>query len=222
MQINNSIYYRLLLLLVIAFPSVIYSQSDTYPKQIGIGLKGGTTYNNLVVSFPIQQINSNIIPSYGLIFTYIDKKTVGLQLEINYITKSWEEKTIDNYLYNAEINYLEIPMFTTLHFGNRFKFIINFGPYLSILLDQVGNLESIQDSEYFPYYENRVPRKGDFGLSGGAGLRLKTKVGLFQLEMRYSQSFQNLYDPTISNLDYSVMQTLGVYLSYQFLFSNDR
>jgi len=222
-HINTPKYYRLLLILAIFIPGILVAQTDvSYSKQMAIGLKGGATWSNLVVSFPIQQMNNSFVPSYGLIFTYTDKKTVGIQFEVNYVTKKWEEKTIDNFLYKAELDYLEIPMFTTLHFGNKLKFIINFGPYLGIVLNQhAEESEGFQDSEYYLNYENRIPRKGDFGLNGGAGVRYKTKFGLFQAEIRYIHSLQYIYDANVSTLEYSAMQTVGVYLSYQFLFANE-
>ncbi len=201
-------------------PGMIFSQEDSYPKQIGFGLKSGATLSSLSVGIPIKQISSEIIPTYGLIFSYTDKKYVGIQLEINYVTKSWEENPIGDYIFAAKLDYIEIPMLTTLHFGNRFKFFFNFGPYLSFLLKEESSHDVAVESDYFAYYENRIPRKGDFGMTGGAGFRLQTKIGLFQTEARYTFGFQNLYDSQKSNLDYSNMTTIGVYLSYQFSFSN--
>lgn len=224
MRINNSLYNRFLIFLVFLVPGIAFGQAEenNYPKQMGFGIKAGATYSSLVIGIPLQQMSASIEPSFGLIFNYIDKKTVGIQLELNYVSKSWEENPSGNYLFNAKLDYIEIPMLTTLHFGNRLKFLVNFGPYISILLNEKISHNIDESSTYFEYYKNRSTRKGDFGMIGGAGLRLQTKLGLFQLEGRYTYGFQNLYDFEENNLDYSYMTTIGVYLSYQFLFSNDK
>jgi len=222
-RIKISKYYQLILILAVLIPVAIFGQDAevSYPKQIGIGLKSGATYSLLDVGIPVQQTNSSLVPSYGLIFSYIHAKTVGIQLEVNYVTKSWEENPIGDYFFNAKLNYIEIPMLTTLHFGNRFKFLINFGPYISILLKEESSHNIASESDYFSFYDSRSPRKGDFGIMGGAGFRLQTNIGLIQLEARYTYGFQNLYDVTETNLDYSNMTTIGFYLSYQFSFSDD-
>jgi len=222
-SIKNSTYYRLLLFLSFIVPGILFAQTaESYPKQMGFGIKGGATYNSLMLGIPLQQMNAGIDPTFGLMFSYIDKKTVGIQLELNYITKSWQENPSADLIFDAKLDYIEIPMLTTLHFGNRLKFLVNFGPYISILLNEESSYNLDQRSNYFEYYEKRAPRNGDFGMTGGAGLRLQTKIGLFQIEGRYTYSFQNLYDIEINNLEYSNMTTIGVYLSYQFLFANDK
>lgn len=157
-----------------------------------------------------------------MIFSYIDTKIVGIQIELNYLTKSWEESPVVDTTFNGKLTYLEIPLLTTFHFGNKFKFIVNGGPYLSILLNEESSHTVNTTSDYLDYYDNRIPRGGDFGLMGGAGFRLQTKIGLFQAEARYTFGFQNIYDPVESNLEFSNLTTLSVFLSYQILFSNGR
>ncbi|MBN1650962.1 MAG: PorT family protein [Bacteroidales bacterium] len=223
MQNNKIQYLSLLLILLLLIPDRSFSQDveQSYPKQIGIGLKSGITSSLIDVGIPVQQMSSTFVPTVGFIFTYIHAKTVGIQLEANYISKSWEENPISDYTFNTKLNYIEIPMLTTLHFGNRFKFLINFGPYISILLHEESSHNIAQESDYYPFYENRTARKGDFGMTGGAGFRLQTKIGLFQIEGRYTYGFQNVYDVDASNLDYSNLKTMAFYLSYQFSFSDD-
>jgi len=220
-QNKISLYYRLILFLTIISPGIIFAQTDnTYPTQMGFGIKTGITYSSLIIGIPIQQMNADIEPGFGLTFSYIDKKTVGIQLELNYISKSWKENPSGDYLFKSRLNYIEFPMLTTLHFGNRLKFIVNFGPYISVLLKEESSHNVDQTSNYFEFYEKRAPRKGDFGICGGAGLRYQSKLGLFQLEARYTYGFQNIYDPEKTNIDYSNMTSIGVFLSYQFLFAN--
>lgn len=251
---NRKIYYRLVLILALFLPVVLWSQteeqtkankdiqSDTLieakkgvqkevqiedisieqPKLLGIGIKSGVTYSSLFAKLPAKNVTGFVEPSYGLILSYVDQKIVGIQIELNYVTKSWEETPVADTSFNAKLTYLEIPLLTTLHFGNKFKFLVNGGPYLSILLNEESRHNINATSQYLPYYENRTPRGGDFGLMGGAGFRLQTKAGLFQIEARYSFGFQNTYDPVKSKLAYSNMTTMSVFLSYQFLFSHDR
>lgn len=223
MRNKKALQYCLMLFALMLAPQFIFAQADEiYPRQIGIGIKGGMANSSLSLGMPLplKQMNSSFVPSYGIIFTRIDKKYVGIQLEINYITKSWEENPAGDYLFNAKLNYIEIPMLTTLHFGNRFKFLVNFGPYLAILINEESSNGITPESPYFPYYEYRTPRKGDFGIIGGAGFRFINKLGIIQVEARYAYGFQNLYDSVKNNLDYSNLGTISVFLSYQILLSD--
>ena len=213
---------RLILFLALLFPELLIAQEKAHPKQMGIGFKAGINYSTIAIDLPLQQINPGIDPSFGLIFSYIDKKTVGIQMELNYLTKSWEEIPDANQSFSAQLNYLEIPLLTTLHFGKRLKFIINFGPYLNLLLKEQSQANLDSNSDFYPYYSNRTARGADFGLIGGGGLRLKTKLGLFQVEARYSYGFQNIYDITKSGLNYSDLSQVNLSLAYQFLIFNEK
>ncbi|MFH0999557.1 MAG: porin family protein [Bacteroidota bacterium] len=213
----------LVLLIGFLFPKISLGQSDLDSKRImSIGIKSGASTSSLMIGIPIQKINAPILPSYGLIFSYLDKKIVGIQLEVNFLSKQWEENPIGDYNFNSTLNYIEIPMLTSLHFGNKFKFLINFGPYLSFLINEQSSHTIGQESEYYPYYHERIPKNADFGLSAGAGFRFQSRIGIFQAEGRYTFGFQNLYDPEKSNLDYSNMQTISATISYQFVIFNGR
>ena len=217
MQINKYSYRLFFFFTILFVPFLLLGQTiETPAKNVGLGIKIGANYSSLNSSLPIQSTNSDILPSYGLIFSYTDKKVVGIQLEINYIQKSWIENPILSYQFESKLDYLEIPMLTTFHFGNRLKFIVNFGPYLSILLNKESNHNVAEDSEYYDYYEYRNAKGGDFGLLGGAGLRFRNKLGIFQLEGRYSYGFQNLYSSKETKLSYSNLMSFGLHLSYQF------
>ncbi|MBN2236639.1 MAG: PorT family protein [Bacteroidales bacterium] len=218
MQNNSYIIRKIGFLLIVLAPLLVAAQSaEDYPKTIGIGFKAGASYSNLSVGIPLQNSQGFIEPTYGLIFSYIDQKTVGIQIEVNYKSKRWEENPSADYLFQSKLDYLEIPLLTTLHFGNRMKFFVNFGPHLSLLVKKEWSDNIDAAAAAFPYYENRIPRKGDFGLTGGAGIRLQTGFGLIQTEARFTYSFQNLYDSTTTGLDYSNLQTIGITLSYQYL-----
>lgn len=219
---KNSIYYLLLFVLAAIVPNLSFAQTETmYPKQVGIGLRLGSTFSMMKIDLPTTQ-SSTLEPNFGLIFNYIDKKTVGIQLELNYVTKNWQENPSADLIFDAKMNYIEIPMLTTLHFGNKLKLLVNFGPYLSILLNETHSHNITTSSNYLQFYENRNPKKGDFGMTGGAGLRYQTKIGLFQLEGRYAYGFQNLYDADDSNLNYSNLTTISVFVSYQYLLFNGK
>ncbi len=213
---------RLIFFMLLLLPGFLFAQEEAYPKQMGIGFKGGLSYSTVAIDLPLQQINPGIDPSFGLIFSYVDKKTVGIQLELNYLTKSWEEIPDANQSFRVQLNYLEIPLLTTLHFGKRLKFIVNFGPYLNLLLHEQSQSNLDNNSDFYPYYSNRTPSGADFGLIGGGGLRLKTKLGLFQVEARYSYGFQNIYDITKSGLNFSNLSQINLSLSYQFLIFNEK
>lgn len=226
MKKTNTRFYTVVgLLLMLISPTILWGQTDVetpHPKHVGIGVKAGASFSRLVLGFPVQSMKGNITPSYGLIFSYVDTKIVGLQVEINYKSKSWEEIPSATNTFSSQLDYLEIPMLTTIHFGKKLKFFVNFGPYLAILLKQSQTTNVSTTSDAYQYYENRSPRKGDFGLTGGGGIRFHSKIGMFQLEARYTFGFQDIYDPKTSSIDFANMETMGVHFSYQLPLVNEK
>ena len=150
------------------------------PAEIYIGTSHGANasmmlFNPTVRQLPLLGYNG------GISFRYITQKHVGLQIELNYSQRGWEEED-GNYL--RRLDYIEMPFLTHIYLGNTHRFIFNVGPKVSYLLSESVLVNNTTNSEaeqhikpvYFPF---------DYGLAAGIGYNLHTrKIGVFQLELR--------------------------------------
>ena len=132
----------------------------------------------------------------GLAFRYITEKHVGLQIEMNYSQRGWDE---ESGLYSRRLNYLELPFLTHLYLGNTHRFIFNIGPKVSYLLNETVLINGMENSDaeqhvkpvYFPF---------DYGLTGGLGYNLHTRrAGVFQLELRAYYGLSDIFANTKSD-----------------------
>jgi hypothetical protein len=174
-------------------------KKDAFKSEIYLGVGGGVVSAGLDFMPAIQQ-SSMMGVHGGLSAKIITEKHLGLITEINYSQRGWTEEFDpgQDFSYSRTLNYLEIPFLTHIYFGKKFRFIVNAGPQISILLNdkqtmsqaladdiaekQAANPEGQIGIQYGPSDELK---RVDYGLTGGVGMELKTGVGDFNLEGRY-------------------------------------
>lgn len=164
------------------------------PAEIYIGPTFGANASMMLFNPSVRQIP---LPGYngGISFRYITQKHVGLQIELNYSQRGWEEEGGG---YVRKLDYVELPFLTHLYLGKTHRFIVNFGPKVSYLLSESVLVNTTgSDAEqhvkpvYFPF---------DYGLAAGAGYNLHTrKIGVFQLELRGYYGLSDLFANTKSD-----------------------
>ncbi len=174
-------------------------KKDTFKSEIYLGVGGGVVSAGLDFMPAIQQSFMMGVHG-GLSAKIITEKHLGLITEINYSQRGWTEEFDpgQDFSYSRTLNYLEIPFLTHIYFGKKFRFIVNAGPQISILLnDKQAMSQALADDiaekqaadpegpigiQYGPSDELK---RVDYGLTGGVGMELKTGVGDFNLEGRY-------------------------------------
>lgn len=210
------------LALLFALPAA--AQLGEERHNFAVGLNGGL--NMSTVSFnPKIKLNTLNTPSMGITMRYMSEKyfkmMCGVQMEINYSQRGWDEKIEDESgnSYSRTMNYLEIPFMAHLAFGkdalNRgVKVFFNAGPQVGLFL---GDNEKMNwNTDTHPEQHGKaVENKFDYGIVGGAGLEVSTGIGHFLLEGRYYFGLADFYKN--SKRDYfekSAHSFIGLRLSY--------
>ncbi|MGL5272282.1 MAG: porin family protein [Phocaeicola sp.] len=218
--------------LLLAFVSTqqVAAQLDQERRNFAVGFNGGVNLNS--VSFqPTIDKSSFMAPSFGLTMRYISEKyfdmLCGVQAEINYSGRGWKEKPdeITGDFYSRNLNYVEIPLLAHLAFGTDSytkgaRFFVNLGPSFGFLISEKENMTDGFIPENQPttnknLYGKKIENKFEYGIVGGAGVEINTKIGHFLLEGRYHFGLGNIYSD--SKKDYfsrSAESYIGIRLSY--------
>lgn len=218
----------LMLALLLALPAA--AQLGEERRNFAIGVNGGMNMSNVSFQPKIKQ-NSLKGMALGVTMRYMSEKyfkmMCGVQLEINYSQRGWDEKIEDESgdTYSRTMNYLEIPFMAHLAFGkdalNRgVKFFFNAGPQIGLFLNDKEKMSekwnpSMRPSGVTEQYGKPVENKFDYGIVGGAGLEVSTGIGHFLLEGRYYFGLADFYKN--SKKDYfekSAHSYIGVRLTY--------
>ena len=160
--------------------------------RLEVGLNGGVNIANLIdvdlnSGLDISEIAGNKLGAlYGGTLIYNFNRFLCLKGDFDIASKGFEVKnlTIPNDLPNLDsinitngkqlLNYFDIPAFFHLGFGKKLKFDLNFGPYISFLLE---NRSKLYDSENNVINQGAVIEFGkdglskiDWGITYGAGI----------------------------------------------------
>mgnify|MGYP002517109892 CR=1 FL=1 len=157
------------------------------------------------------------------------KMMCGIQAELNYSQRGWNEKIEDGSenTYSRTMNYIEVPLLAHLAFGKDAldkgaKFFINMGPQVAFFLNEKEKMSEDWNPAYRPngvnqQYGKWVENKFDYGLLGGLGMELSTKAGHFLLEGRYYYGLADFWGSTKKDeFGRSGHSYMGVKLTYLF------
>jgi hypothetical protein len=186
----------------------------TTPYEFSAGVSGGTTFSSVTFSPKVEQTMLRGM-TFGLTGRMTMGKYVGLQLEVNYAQQGWDEffelatgetaegpeKPGTDYRYTRRLNYLQIPFYTRVQFGGKkVKGFINAGPQLGCLISESTDENpdgGVQPGRYNEQHGMPVEKKFEWGISGGAGIEIRTGIGYFLLEGRYFYSFGDIYSTKV-------------------------
>lgn len=167
-----------------------------FQQELAVGGSFGVNFSS--ISFT-PKVNSKMLMGYngGLTLRWNTEKNLGLQAELNFSQQGWDEE-FDNpsYKYSRTINYIEIPFFTHIYFGSKnFKAYLNLGPRIGYAFSEKTdeNLNGASPNRENAQHDMPIDKKFDWGLCGGPGIELRTKIGYFLLEGRYSYSLGDIY-----------------------------
>ncbi len=220
---------RFFYLIAVLFVSTAASAQIEEPRNIlEIGINGGLNMSQMDIQPKIRQNMLSGINS-GISIRYTSEKyfkmICGAQLEFNYSQRGWEEDFDDETgnSYTRTLNYLEIPLLAHLAFGKEprgLQFFINLGPQIGFLISENEEYKGEWDVESRPLgsqpiYGKDVENKFDYGILGGAGLELKTKIGNFTIEGRYYYGLGDIFGNSKTD-DYgrSANNTITIRLGY--------
>jgi hypothetical protein len=113
---------------------------------------------------------------------------------------------------------------THIYFGKKSKTRLQFviGPYVAFLLSDKEKNKVTDTLEYNDYYGKSIASKFEYGLTGGLGVSFRTRVGILELQARYSHSLTNLFKAGKEEFRYlgSRPQTVDICLRYVFNLSS--
>ncbi len=216
----------------------VSAQIEEMRQNFAVGVSGGVNLNSVSFSPTINQ-NSQMGITGGLTARYISEKyfamICGAQVELNISQRGWTERfeyideqgnTVEDTSlgYSRKMTYIDIPFLAHLAFGKDYgaQFFLNLGPQISFLIgesEEMRNIDmnSLTDTQK-EVYGNKIPNKFDYGITGGAGLELRTKkAGSFIVEGRYYFALSDFYSTT--KKDYfarAAHGTISVKLTYLF------
>ena len=104
--------------------------------------------------------------------------------------------------YTRKMNYVNIPFLAHLAFGKEgrgLQFFINAGPQIGFFISDSHTIGGPWDDYtglIIEQHEAPIDNKFDYGITGGAGVELRTKIGHFQVEGRYYYALSDFYGTT--------------------------
>lgn len=227
---KNLFFAACLVMVVVLFhPSFSRAQSKPFTKEYYLGAKGGIVFSRVKFKPNVEQ-DFSMGNSAGLIFRMISEPHVGIQFEMNYLQKGWEEKPLEGMTqsYFHQLNYFEFPVMTHANLGSKaFRFTFNLGPSVAFLLSESQGMNpatpGIPAEPPIPYWGQPIDSSVDFLFVGGIGTEYHfPKGGGFALDGRVFYSLTNIYDADKYGYDPSNSNGVTVTLSYLFRLNKAR
>lgn len=222
----------IILALVCMFTMPAMAQLGEERSNLSIGVNAGMNMSSVSFQPSIKQKSKSGM-AFGVTARYMSEKyfkmMCGIQAEINYSQRGWSENIDDGSgnAYSRTMNYLEIPLLAHLAFGKDaldegMKFFVNMGPQVGLCLSETETMSDNWDPTYRPngvvqQYGKLVENKLDYGILGGIGMELSTKMGHFLLEGRYYYGLSDFWGSSKKDeFGRSGHSYLGVRLTYLF------
>lgn len=180
--------------------SVGHAQKKNFRQELAVGASFGTNFSS--VSFaPKVPTKMKLGFTGGATIRWNTEPNLGLQAELNFTQQGWQEKFEEKpqYKYSRNVNYIEIPFLTHIHFGSkRVRVFVNLGPKIGFALgestDSNLNGENPNPNRPDDQHSLEVQKKFDWGLCGGPGVELRTGIGSFLIEGRYYYALGDMFN----------------------------
>lgn len=207
--------HRFLLILFLLIPTFAHAQIGDYRNDLCVGVSAGMTMNQMGFD-PIINQKYHMAPTIGLTLRYTSEKFLSaycaLQVELNYARLGWTEDVLDSNSqplpdsFKRNLDYLQLPFLARLawgreHRGMMFYFLV--GPQIAYCISEsterseqwtlnaAGNPD--RPNNLYAQYTLPVKHKFDYGITGGIGVELNTKLGHFLLEGRYYYGLSDVF-----------------------------
>lgn len=202
----------------------VSAQSNRYD----LGIEGGPNLSTFKDQ-PGFDAHTKVFFSGGVCVQYNTRKKIsfrtglyyqkkGYQQEVKYKSSSGIVYSVNNITFNY--HYLTLPLLARATFGEKVKFFINVGPYISYLLAQRATSEL---SKVPVNAENNKSFNGikdwDLGITGGAGIAIPFKSWLISLEVRNYFGILNTRISNSSKIEHYTNTTdLNIGIAHRFKF----
>ncbi|MDN5212100.1 outer membrane beta-barrel protein [Fulvivirgaceae bacterium BMA12] len=224
-MLSNKKHLVLIIVILVSFAR-IQSEAQTY-----IGVKRGVSFSQATFDDVDPNYNMEIVQEQtqgditGLILKFLQDKHAGLLFEFNMIDKGWTQIVDENFKYKTTLKYLNLYPQSQVVLGKRkFRLFFIGGPYVSYLYDAESSEIPADQVENIPFiYDSERDNKWDFGLGGGGGFSLETKLGNFQIDGKFSLGLSNIIEKEQdTDPEFSRNQTIEVSFSYSYPLFNKK
>jgi len=180
--------YKGLLFFFIFISTSLLAQVRLENPEMYIGATGGAT-GSMVSFSPTVKQGYLLGTNAGIVFRYIAEKNVGMQAELNFSQRGWNER---DSVFSRQLTYVELPFMTHIYIGTKNRVFINFGPKVSYLIsDKVTKNRTTASTlvQETTAVQNRI----DYGICGGLGVLFKINKNILQLDTRVYYSLSDIY-----------------------------
>jgi hypothetical protein len=213
---------KIIVLLFISLCFQAIAQKDSN-DQFYVGINSGTGVSRMNADLTVEGILA-VSTDYsflsglngGLVFLYYSEPNRGIQLELNFTQRGWDELPDSANFYSRQINYIELPFLSHFDVGkNKTRFFIIGGPTISYSVSEKETIDIDNEELMKEYYNTGIDNKFALDLTFGIGVNRLTRHGVIQLDFRFSQGMSNLFsENNAPGLQATQNQFLGVKLSY--------
>jgi hypothetical protein len=218
-------------LMALLFCQAVMGQENTFQKEWAFGVNGGVTLSKVrfFPTFPQDILQQG---AGGISVRYVSEKYFGIHAELNYSFCGWKERSdtlVNPGKYSRSLTYLELPVMTYIYFdlGKRVRLVFLAGPQIGYNLGEKELERTIiqppnitqeeQDTKIRKYYNQKIQRPLNYGITGGMGFELRTGIGSFILDGRFYFGLSDMFRNTRSDyFQSSANQVIGIKASYLF------
>lgn len=203
-----------LLAFCLTMAATVQAQVGERRDNIALGASGGVALNTIAFDPTIKQ-TMHVGYTAGVVARFTSEKyfkaLCSLQLELNYTQLGWKENVINAQsqplpdTYRRDLHYLQLPMLARLAWGREKRGVMGYvlaGPQIGWYLgeqteqsDFTMNEEGVPDrpNGLYAQYGMSIEKKFDYGITGGLGMEINTRIGHFCIEGRYYYGLSDIY-----------------------------
>lgn len=180
----------LLFILFLSYSSTFSQTVFFEPSKKYIGATFGVGHSMVMFNPSVNQKIPFLGYNGGISFRYITEKHVGLQIELKYSERGWNDIEND---YIRKVSYVEIPFLTHIYIGDTHRVIFNLGPKIGYKINDKVLQNNNPNFDYANYVKD-IKFPFDYGLAAGLGYNLHTRsLGVFELEARGNYGLSDVF-----------------------------
>lgn len=203
-----------LLAFCLTMAATVQAQVGERRDNIALGASGGVALNTIAFDPTIKQ-TMHVGYTVGVVARFTSEKyfkaLCSLQLELNYTQLGWKENVLNAQsqplpdTYRRDLHYLQLPMLARLAWGREKRGVMGYvlaGPQIGWCLGEqteqsafTMNEEGVPDrpNGLYAQYGMSIEKKFDYGITGGLGMEINTRIGHFCIEGRYYYGLSDIY-----------------------------
>lgn len=174
---------------------MVRSQAHLNTEEFYVGAQGGGVASMVwfAPDVPQSALRPLLTWNAGAVFRYVGNRFVGLQVEVNYLQRGWQEIEREEQddgtekifpTYSRRLDYIQIPFLTHIYFGNQYRGFFNIGPHIGYCLsDRHLTTPPSTEHQYAP-----IDNRFDWGVAASLGFYAITIAGVWQAEARFNFS----------------------------------